>query len=75
MIWCSLFEQAAAEFVALGACGGDGTVAAAATVAIAHGKPLLVLPGGTYNHFRPRARRRPRRGHSARGSGGEGSHR
>ena len=46
-----LFELAAADFVALGACGGDGTVAAAATVAIAHGKPLLVLPGGTYNHF------------------------
>jgi undecaprenyl-diphosphatase len=35
----------------LGVCGGDGTVAAAAHVARAAGLPLLVIPGGTFNHF------------------------
>jgi len=35
----------------LGVCGGDGTVAAAAHVAREAGVPLLVVPGGTFNHF------------------------
>jgi undecaprenyl-diphosphatase len=35
----------------LGVCGGDGTVAAAAQVAREAGLPLLVVPGGTFNHF------------------------
>lgn len=37
--------------VALGVWGGDGTVATAATAAVEHSVPLLVLPGGTLNHF------------------------
>ncbi|MEU9122234.1 phosphatase PAP2 family protein [Streptomyces sp. NPDC048506] len=36
---------------ALGVLGGDGTVSAAAVVAVRHGLPLAVLPGGTLNHF------------------------
>ncbi|WP_030807111.1 bifunctional phosphatase PAP2/diacylglycerol kinase family protein [Streptomyces sp. NRRL S-337] len=36
---------------ALGVVGGDGTVNAAAAVAVRHGLPLAVLPGGTANHF------------------------
>ncbi|MER0240527.1 phosphatase PAP2 family protein [Streptomyces sp. HSW2009] len=36
---------------ALGVCGGDGTVSAAAEVAARAGLPLAVLPGGTLNHF------------------------
>ncbi|WP_044367092.1 bifunctional phosphatase PAP2/diacylglycerol kinase family protein [Streptomyces natalensis] len=36
---------------ALGVLGGDGTVNAAATVAVRYGLPLAVLPGGTHNHF------------------------
>ncbi|TJZ54414.1 phosphatase PAP2 family protein [Streptomyces piniterrae] len=36
---------------ALGVLGGDGTVNAAAAVAVRHGLPLAVLPGGTHNHF------------------------
>jgi undecaprenyl-diphosphatase len=35
----------------LGVVGGDGTVATAAALARAHDIPLLVLPGGTFNHF------------------------
>ncbi|WP_394554440.1 diacylglycerol/lipid kinase family protein [Agromyces sp. MMS24-JH15] len=35
----------------LGIVGGDGTVASAAAVAVEHGLPLLVVPGGTFNHF------------------------
>ncbi len=35
----------------LGVCGGDGTVAAAATSALDAGLPLAVFPGGTLNHF------------------------
>ncbi|GJF13068.1 phosphoesterase [Mycolicibacterium cyprinidarum] len=38
-----------AEVLAIG--GGDGTVAAAATVAIEAGVPLAVFPAGTFNHF------------------------
>jgi diacylglycerol kinase family enzyme/membrane-associated phospholipid phosphatase len=36
---------------AIGVAGGDGTVAAAATVADHHGLPLVVVPTGTLNHF------------------------
>ncbi|MFH8607351.1 bifunctional phosphatase PAP2/diacylglycerol kinase family protein [Streptomyces sp. NPDC018029] len=44
-------EKAAARAQVLGVCGGDGTVNAAARVALHHGLPLAVLPGGTLNHF------------------------
>ncbi|MDY6998726.1 MAG: diacylglycerol kinase family protein [Actinomycetota bacterium] len=37
------------EVLAVG--GGDGTVAAAAEVAVAEGVPLAVFPAGTFNHF------------------------
>jgi diacylglycerol kinase family enzyme len=36
---------------ALGVAGGDGSVAAAAEVALEHGLPLAVVPAGTLNHF------------------------
>jgi undecaprenyl-diphosphatase len=36
---------------ALGVCGGDGSVNAAAERAAARGLPLAVFPGGTLNHF------------------------
>ncbi|MGL3804494.1 bifunctional phosphatase PAP2/diacylglycerol kinase family protein [Paeniglutamicibacter sp. R2-26] len=36
---------------AVGVWGGDGTVGTAAGVAVERGLPLLVLPGGTLNHF------------------------
>ncbi len=42
---------AAGRAEVLGVGGGDGTVATAATVAIATGLPLAVFPGGTFNHF------------------------
>lgn len=35
----------------LGVCGGDGSVASVAHVAREAGLPLLVVPGGTFNHF------------------------
>ncbi|MDR5701252.1 phosphatase PAP2 family protein [Agromyces aerolatus] len=35
----------------LGVCGGDGSVAAVAHVAREAALPLLVVPGGTFNHF------------------------
>ncbi|MFE4702540.1 bifunctional phosphatase PAP2/diacylglycerol kinase family protein [Streptomyces sp. NPDC056738] len=44
-------EKAAARALVLGVCGGDGTVNSAAEVALRHGLPLAVLPGGTLNHF------------------------
>ncbi|MFH8486782.1 bifunctional phosphatase PAP2/diacylglycerol kinase family protein [Streptomyces longisporoflavus] len=34
-----------------GVCGGDGTVNAAVTPALRYDVPLMVLPGGTFNHF------------------------
>ncbi|MGM9469005.1 bifunctional phosphatase PAP2/diacylglycerol kinase family protein [Streptomyces murinus] len=43
--------KAAVRARVLGVCGGDGTVNAAAVVALRHGLPLAVLPGGTLNHF------------------------
>ncbi|MBP2388694.1 undecaprenyl-diphosphatase [Paeniglutamicibacter kerguelensis] len=36
---------------ALGVWGGDGTVGTAGAAAVRHSLPLLVLPGGTLNHF------------------------
>ena len=36
---------------AIGVAGGDGSVAAAAAVAIEHGLPLAVIAAGTLNHF------------------------
>ncbi|MEU7647045.1 bifunctional phosphatase PAP2/diacylglycerol kinase family protein [Streptomyces huasconensis] len=44
-------EKAAAGARALGVCGGDGCVNVAAGVALRHGLPLAVLPGGDVNHF------------------------
>ncbi|EGX55544.1 hypothetical protein SZN_32386 [Streptomyces zinciresistens K42] len=44
-------RKAAARAQVLGVCGGDGTVNAAAEVALRHDLPLAVLPGGTLNHF------------------------
>ncbi|MBR8638766.1 phosphatase PAP2 family protein [Streptomyces tuirus] len=44
-------EKAARRARVLGVCGGDGTVNAAARVALHAGLPLAVLPGGTLNHF------------------------
>ncbi|SIO10067.1 bifunctional phosphatase PAP2/diacylglycerol kinase family protein [Agromyces cerinus] len=35
----------------VGVCGGDGSVAAVAHEARAAGVPLVVVPGGTFNHF------------------------
>jgi undecaprenyl-diphosphatase len=37
------------EVLAVG--GGDGSVACAAGIAVEHGIPLAVFPGGTFNHF------------------------
>ena len=39
------------DSTALGICGGDGSVNAAAEVALAHNRPLLVIPAGTLNHL------------------------
>ncbi len=42
--------------VAIGACGGDGTIGVAAGIALAHDLPFLAMPGGTLNHFARAAR-------------------
>ena len=48
----SVAQQAAQDgFEMLVAAGGDGTVSAVASVAVAYGKRLGVLPMGTFNHF------------------------
>ncbi|MFF2087533.1 phosphatase PAP2 family protein [Nocardia sp. NPDC058176] len=39
------------SIVAVGAAGGDGTIAAAAAVAVRNKLPLVVVPTGTLNHF------------------------
>lgn len=44
-------ERAAEQGGALGVYGGDGSVGLAAAVAVRHGVPLAVLPGGTCNHL------------------------
>lgn len=36
---------------AVGAVGGDGTVACVADVAVEHGLPLVLVPAGTLDHF------------------------
>jgi len=36
---------------ALGIAGGDGSLAAVAAVAVAHGLPFVCIPAGTRNHF------------------------
>ena len=36
---------------ALGAAGGDGSLATVAAVAVAHGLPFVCIPAGTRNHF------------------------
>jgi diacylglycerol kinase family enzyme/membrane-associated phospholipid phosphatase len=46
-----LLGEAAGRARALGVAGGDGSVAAAAAVALEHGLPLAVIPAGTLNHF------------------------
>jgi diacylglycerol kinase family enzyme/membrane-associated phospholipid phosphatase len=46
-----LLTEAAPRARALGVAGGDGSVAAAAAVALEHGLPLAVVPAGTLNHF------------------------
>ena len=37
--------------LAVGVSGGDGTINTAAQVALDAGKPLVVVPGGTFNHL------------------------
>lgn len=44
-------ESAAETAAAIGVAGGDGSINAAAGVAQAAGKPLVVIPAGTLNHF------------------------
>ncbi|MGH9165431.1 MAG: bifunctional phosphatase PAP2/diacylglycerol kinase family protein, partial [Acidimicrobiales bacterium] len=44
-------EDAAERACAIGVSGGDGSVNAAAALAAEHERPLLVVPGGTLNHF------------------------
>lgn len=46
-----VLRDAAADCRVLGMCGGDGSVNAAAAVAMEYRVPLLALPGGTFNHF------------------------
>ncbi|MGI8680835.1 MAG: bifunctional phosphatase PAP2/diacylglycerol kinase family protein, partial [Mycobacteriales bacterium] len=50
-VLADLLDEAASRAKALGVAGGDGTVAAAAAVAIEHDLPLAVIPAGTLNHF------------------------
>ena len=44
-------REAGRRCAVLAVAGGDGTVAAAAKVAISEGVPLAVFPAGTFNHF------------------------
>jgi undecaprenyl-diphosphatase len=46
-----VLRSAAQRAEVLGVGGGDGTVAAAAEIAIEVGVPLAVFPAGTFNHF------------------------
>ncbi len=47
----AVLEEAAQRSRVLGVMGGDGTINAGASAALAHGRPLAVVPGGTLNHF------------------------
>ncbi|HEV7525815.1 MAG TPA: diacylglycerol kinase family protein [Acidimicrobiia bacterium] len=44
-------HEAAADALAIGVIGGDGSINTAVGVALEHRRPLLVVPGGTLNHF------------------------
>ena len=44
-------EERIADYRALGAAGGDGTVTTVADIAIKHHLPLVVVPAGTLDHF------------------------
>ncbi len=46
-----VLRAAAERSEVLGVGGGDGTVAAAAEIAVDTGVPLAVFPAGTFNHF------------------------
>ncbi|MEV4253476.1 phosphatase PAP2 family protein [Spirillospora sp. NPDC049652] len=46
-----ILDDAASRAEALAVVGGDGTVNAAARAALANKVPLLVVPGGTFDHF------------------------
>ncbi|MGW5875977.1 diacylglycerol kinase family protein [Nocardiopsis terrae] len=46
-----VMDKAASDCEVLAVAGGDGTVNAGATAALAHDRPLLVLPDGTLNNF------------------------
>ncbi|TDD84078.1 phosphatase PAP2 family protein [Actinomadura darangshiensis] len=46
-----VFAEAAERAAVLAVVGGDGTVNAAARTALRHDVPLLVVPGGTFDHF------------------------
>ncbi|WP_026116126.1 bifunctional phosphatase PAP2/diacylglycerol kinase family protein [Nocardiopsis kunsanensis] len=46
-----MMDTAARESRVLAVAGGDGTVNTAAQAALAHERPLLVLPDGTLNNF------------------------
>jgi diacylglycerol kinase family enzyme/membrane-associated phospholipid phosphatase len=46
-----VLAQAAADHAVLGIAGGDGSIAAAAKVALERSGRLLALPGGTLNHL------------------------
>ncbi|MFC6882841.1 MULTISPECIES: bifunctional phosphatase PAP2/diacylglycerol kinase family protein [Actinomadura] len=46
-----VFDGAARRAEVLAVVGGDGTVNAAARAALRHRVPLLVMPGGTFDHF------------------------
>jgi undecaprenyl-diphosphatase len=47
----AVLRTAARDSEALAIGGGDGTVAAAASIAVEEGVPLAVFPAGTFNHF------------------------
>ncbi|HUQ39902.1 MAG TPA: diacylglycerol kinase family protein [Acidimicrobiales bacterium] len=44
-------DDAVERAMVLGVAGGDGTINAAAGIALAAGKPLVVVPAGTLNHL------------------------
>jgi undecaprenyl-diphosphatase len=47
----ALRDAATGDATVLGVCGGDGSVNTAAGIALENDLPLLVVPGGTLNHF------------------------